>query len=59
MLPGLWHAVESKDNVQTIEMLDNWSRIDITMDGKNLVDRAKEIGNQEIIETLQVCNKPR
>ena len=54
MVPGLWHAVESDDHDKVIAMLDGWSKIDISVDGMSLIDRAKEKGDQEIITSLQV-----
>ena len=54
MVPGLWHAVESDDHDKVVNMLDKWSKIDISVDGVPLIDRAKKKGNQQIVNTLQV-----
>lgn len=54
MVPGLWHSVESDDHEKVITMLDSWSKIDISVDGVSLIDRAKEKGDQDIITSLQV-----
>ena len=54
MVPGLWHAVESDDHDTVVNMLEKWSKIDISVDGVSLIDRAKKKGNQQIVNTLQV-----
>jgi len=54
MVPGLWHAVESDDKEKVKTMLEYWCKIDINVDGVSLIERAKEKGNTEIIELLQV-----
>lgn len=55
MVPGLWHAVESDDHEKVVSMLEGWCKIDISVDGVSLIDRAKEKGDEKIIAALQVC----
>lgn len=54
MVPGLWNAMESDDHEQVKTMLNGWSKIDISVDGVSLIERAKEKGDETIIEALQV-----
>lgn len=53
-MPGLWYAVEAGEHDKVVNMLEKWCKIDISVDGKSLIEKAKEKGDAKIIATLQV-----
>lgn len=46
--------METDDEDKVQGMLDRWCKIDISVDGMSLIDKAKEKGNVNIIAMLQV-----
>lgn len=53
MCPSLYQAVEANDYDHVVEMLGKWGKIDSLVDGKSLIEAAKQVCSNDIIKVLQ------